>query len=325
MILFNACAVESGTDGLGSGMHLLELFVGKGDFKDAHNAVGADHAGHGERNVLNAVFAVHNSGRGENGVLIIEDALDEAASSHRDAGVGEALLVDDVVSDLNEFLLDSLLVKRSGVMEVLIEFLEREACATGGGPSDERRIAVLTENIAVDVLRIDFVLVGKDTTEAIGLEHGAGAEDFLARIIELSADDVGCDIERVGDENDDGVLGALLNLTEDGVHDLCVGAGELKSVGSLARADRRTCADDDDVGAFAIIVVALMDFDIGGIDTRGGVAGIGSFAPSLIGIEVDEYDFGCELEVSDFVDDSGADVGSTDDDDLSAILHYCSS
>ena len=109
MILFDACAVESRTNGFCSGMHFLELLVGESNFKDAHNAVGANHAGHRKRNVGDAVLAVHDSRRRQNGVLIIEDALDEAASSHRDAGVGIALLIDDVVSNVDELLLDSFL------------------------------------------------------------------------------------------------------------------------------------------------------------------------------------------------------------------------
>ena len=208
-------------------------------------------------------------------------------------------------------------------MEVLVEFLEREACAAGGRPGDERRIAVLAEDVAVDVFRIDFILIGEDATEAISLEHGAGAEDFLARIIELGADDVGRDIERVGDEDDDGFLGVLADIAEDGAHDLGVGAGELESVGSLTGADGRTGANDDDVGIFAdAVVVGGAEFDVGGVDASGSVAGVGGFAPSLILIEVDEDDLGCELEVRNFVDDGGADIGSTDDDDLSAIVHY---
>ena len=323
--LFDACAVESRANGFCRCIHLLLFFVGESDFKDAHETVGANHAGHRERNVGNAIFAVHESRAGKNGVLIIEDGLDETNSRHGDAGVGEAFAIDNVVSNLNEFLLNSFLVERFGVTEILVEFFEREARAAGGGPSNECRVAVFAENVAVDVLRVNFVLIGEDAAEAVSFEHGAGAHDEVGRISDFLSDfgdNIGRNVERVGDEDDDSLFGVLGNVAEDRVHDFCVGAGQFKSVGSFAGANRRTRADDDDVCTFADAVVAgCAEFDVGAVDASGRVAGVGCLTPCLILIQVNQANFRSELEVGEFVNDCRADVRSSDDNNFPAVTH----
>ena len=310
--LFDACAVESGTNGFSRRVHLFEFFVGEVDFKNAHNAIGANHAGHRERNVGNAVFAFHNRGAGQNRMFVVEDGLNETNSRHRDAGVGEALAIDNVVSNLDEFLLDFLFVKGFGVTEIFVEFFEREACATGSRPGDKCRVAVFAEDVAVNVFRVDFVFIGENAAEAVSFEHGAGAENQIARIADFisnSADDVSRNVERVGDEDNDGFFGVLGNGAEDRVHDFGVGAGKFQSVGSFARTNRRTRADDNDIGSRARAVVAGgAEFDIGAVNASGRVAGVGRFAPSFVLIEIDQNDFRCELEISEFVDDCRADV-----------------
>ena len=64
-------------------------------------------------------------------MLIVENGFDETGSRHRNAGIRVTFSVDNVVSDLNEFLFDCRFVKRSFMMEILIKFFERETRATG--------------------------------------------------------------------------------------------------------------------------------------------------------------------------------------------------
>ena len=65
-----------------------------------------------------------------------------------------------------------------------------------------------------------------------------------------------------------------------------------------------------------------MDFDIGAVDTSSSMAGVSCFAPSLVFVEINEYDFRGKLEVINLVDNSGNNILSTDNNDLSAIIHY---
>ena len=272
-------------------------------FERTHDAVRANHARDGERDVLDAVLAFEDRGAREDRVLIVEHGLDEAARGHRDARVCEALLVDDVVRDLHELVFDGLVAELFRVMEILVEVIDREAGARCRRPSDERAVAVLAEDEAVDVLRVHLVLVREDAAETVRLEHRARADDEVARIIELRREDVRRDVERVRDGDDDGLFRALDDLAHDGRHDFRVHAGELQAVRRLARADGRASRDDDDVRVFAVIVVAKVELDVRAVDAARRMARVDGFAPRLVLVEVDERDFRCELEVRDLVRD----------------------
>ena len=271
---------------------------------------------------MEAILAIKDCRAGQDGVLIVEHSLDEAAGSHGDAGVGEALLVDDIVSDLHQLVLHSLLVQLVGVVEVLIQVLESEACAAGGGPGYESAVAVLAEDIAVDVLRIHLVLVSQDATETIGLQHGAGAQDEVAGVVELSGNNIGCHIQRVGDHDDHGFLRVLHDLAHDGAHDLGVGASQLQAVRSFARADGGASGDDDDVGITAILIGAQMELDVGAVHAGSSMAGVLGLAPSLVLVEVDESHLGSQLEISDLVGYGGTYIAGTDDNDFSSAVHF---
>ena len=290
-------------------------------FEGTHDTIGANHAGDGERYIVQAILAIEDSGAGQDGMLIIEHSLDEAAGRHRDTRVREALLVDDVVSDLYELLLDGFAIQRLRLVEVLVHMLEAETTAVDRRPGDECGIAVLAENIAVDVFRIHEVLIGEDAAETIGLQHRARAEDEVARIIELVGNDVRSDIERVRDHDDHGFLRVLHDLTEDGAHDLGVRASQLQAIRRLTRADGRTSRDDDDVCIIAVAVVTEMELDVRAVDAGRSVAGVESLALGLSLVEVDECDLRSELEVCDLVGNGGTDVAGTDDDDLSSVVH----
>ena len=206
-------------------------------------------------------------------------------------------------------------------MEILVEVIDREAGASRRRPCDKRGVAVLAEHEAADVLRVHLVLVREDTAETIRLEHRARAEDEVAGIIELRGKNIRRHIERVRDRDDHGLFRALDDLAHDGSHDLRVRASELQAVRRLARADGRASRDDDDVCVFAVIIVAEMELDVRAVDAARRMAGIDSLAPRLVLVEVDERDFGRELEVRNLVGDGGADIAGADDDDLSSVVH----
>ena len=129
-------------------------------------------------------------------------------------------------------------------------------------------------------------------------------------------------IKWIGNEDNYSIFRALLNLIEYGTHNLSISAGEFKSIRSFAWTNWRTCTDDDDISTLTVIIVTIMDFDIGAVDTCSCMAGISCLTPSLIFVEVNENDFRCKLEISNLVNNSGTNIGSTDDNDLSAIIHY---
>ena len=319
--LFDASAIESTANALGSVVHLLEFVVREMYFEGTHDTICANHARNGESDVIDAIFAIEDSGARQNRVLIVENGLDEAAGSHRDTRVREALAVDDIVSNLYELLLNSLLVEFLRLVEVLIHVVDGEASAARRGPSNKSSVAVLTEDVAVDVLRIHLVLVSQDTAETIRLEHRARAEDEVARIIELRGNNVRSDIERVRDHDDHGLFRALDDLAEYGLHDFGVRASELQAIRRLTRADGRAGCDDDDVRIFAVIVVTEVELDVRAVNAARCMAGVNSLAPGFVLVEVDKSDFRCELEVCNLVRYSRTNVAGADDDDFSSVVH----
>ena len=64
-----------------------------------------------------------------------------------------------------------------------------------------------------------------------------------------------------------------------------------------------------------------MEFDVGAVNAGSSMAGVFRLAPSFVLIQVNQSDFRCELEVSDFVSNGRADVAGTDDDDFSSVVH----
>lgn len=61
------------------------------------HAVQAQHRGHAQSDVADAVFAVHHGGHRQNGPLIADDAGTDAPHRHSDAVVGGLLFGDDIV------------------------------------------------------------------------------------------------------------------------------------------------------------------------------------------------------------------------------------
>ena len=322
MKLFDASAIESGTNALSCFVHLFEFIVSEVNFEGAHDTISANHTRNGQSHVLDAIFAFENCGAGQDGVFIIENGLDEAASSHSDTGVREALLVDNIVSNLNQFLFNSFVAEFFRAVEIFIQIIDGETSAASRGPSNESSVAVFTENITVDVLRVNLVLVSQDATETIGFEHRTGTEDEVARIIELRGNNISSNVKRVGDHDDHSFLRALNDFAHNGAHDLSIGASQLQAVRSFTRADGRACRDNDDVCIFAVFIVTEVELDVRAVDAARCMAGVLSFAPSLVFVEVDEDYFRSKLEVSDFVGNCGANVAGADDDDFSSVVQF---
>ena len=195
-------------------------------------------------------------------MLVVEDRLDEAAGDHGDARIRKALEVDDIVCRLDESLLDIVAIEFFLKVEILVEMVDAKPRAVDGRPRNKGIVAVLAEDVAVDVLRIHRIVLGEDVAEAIGLKHCAGAEDLFARIVELGRDDVGRDIERVRNHDNHGFLRVFHDLGEDGAHDLRVRARELQTIGRLAGQDGGSRRDDDERRVAAVLVCTRVNLDV---------------------------------------------------------------
>ncbi|MNN31467.1 hypothetical protein D3C81_1451560 [compost metagenome] len=114
-------------------------------------------------------------------------------------------------------------------------------------------VAVTAQGPGVDVLHRDAGLFSQEVGEARRVQHAGHADDLLlgqAREL-LQGPDHG--VERVGDADDEGVGGVLLDALADGLHDLEVDADQV--VAAHARLARHAGGDDADVGACDVGVV----------------------------------------------------------------------
>ncbi len=110
-------------------------------------------------------------------------------------------------------------------------------------------------------------------------------------------------------------------LAHYGAHDLGIGASQLQAVRSFTRADGRACRDNDDVCIFAVFVVTEVELDVRAVDATRCMAGVLSFAPSLVFVEVDEDYFRSQLEISNLVCNCRTNVAGADNDDFSSVVH----
>ena len=104
-----------------------------------------------------------------------------------------------------------------------------------------------------DVLDRDVELLGQEQAEAGAVEHARHADDAGRREAGDFLHQADHGVERVGDDDDEGVGRMLLDALADRVDDLGVDADQV--VARHAGLARHAGGDDDDVGALDVLVV----------------------------------------------------------------------
>jgi hypothetical protein len=233
---------------MGQFLHFLGRQAGFDDFLDA---AGAHHAGDAERDIRQAVFAFERGGDGHDAAFVAEDGADDLGQGHGHAEAGGALVADDVVgraADLFEDLgaaVDEIALAADRAVVV-----HGQAAHVRERPGREFAVAVLAEDGGVDVHGGDAAVFGEEPAEARGIQHGAGAEDAAARPVGLDAGEVGQDVDRVGDDQHDGIGIDRLHVGDDGGDDLGVDLQQVEPV--LAGARLGLAGGDHDDGRLAV-------------------------------------------------------------------------
>ena len=225
------------------------------------------------------------------------DGFDQAGCDHGYADVGVAFCIDDPEYFVYDGLFYGFFVDLVIKMEVFVDVFEAEAGDVYSAPGGEGRVAVFAEHVAMDVFGVDVVAVGQASAQAVCFKHGAGADDLFARVVELGRYVVRCDVERIGDHDDDGLFRVFYDFIHDAAHDLAVCLSEYQAVRRFTGLDAGAGRDDDGAGVFAVAVVAFVNVDVGAVEAGGHIAGIESFTDTLVFVDIDESDFGCELEI----------------------------
>ena len=134
----------------------------------------------------------------------------------------------------------------------------------------------------------EFQLGSDERAEARAVEHGAEADDLLPREAEAFGGELGEDVDRVGDDEDDGGLfqSGLLEAVEDAVEEADVAVDEVEA--GFVRLAAESGGDADEVGCRAIGVGAGVNALVGAVGSA--VQEVEGFAlgGGLVGVEDDE-------------------------------------
>ena len=104
---------------------------------------------------------------------------------------------------------------------------DRDAADRARRPGDELRVAVLAQHVRVDGRGRHARVLGQQPAQPDRVEEGAGADDLVPRQAGDLLREVGQDVDRVGDEEEDGVRFERLHVRDATVEDLEVAADEV--------------------------------------------------------------------------------------------------
>ena len=195
---------------------------------------------------------------GEDALLVVEDRLDDARHRQRHGVEGRALALDDLLAGRHHGLVDprprGLVQGRTSGRGVAGE---RDLAEARHAPHRHRRVAVLADDVGVDVARVDRELLPEQVAEARGVERGAGADDPSRRRREPLHGHVGQDVHRVRDDDHDGAVVVRRDAGEDLLQDRGVAARQVEA--RLPRLASAPGGDGDDVGVGDALVALGTD------------------------------------------------------------------
>ena len=119
-----------------------------------------------------------------------------------------------------------------------------------------------------DVFDRDVELIGKEVTEARGVQHAGHADNLLLRQAAGLLQRPNHRVERVGDADDESVGGILLDAGADLLHHLEIDAE--KVIAAHAGLARHACGDDHHAGAFdGLVGIRAGEVGVEAVDRRG--------------------------------------------------------
>jgi hypothetical protein len=180
------------------------------DLDDPLDAAGADHDGHADIEVVDAVLAGEVRGAGQHALLVLEEAL-----GHRDRAGRRGVKAEPVFSRLTispppprvrltissiRSCVDQPILTRSGIgMPATVEYSTIGTIVSPWPPSTK---AVTSST--------DLELLGEEMAEARAVEHAGHADDLVVRQAGEFAQRPDHRVERVGDADDEGVGACFL-------------------------------------------------------------------------------------------------------------------
>ena len=295
---------------------LGNFIVSKRNIELTLNAVSADNGKCAETYVADAVLAVHHCGNGEVGVNAAEETFADMTYGDSDSIESSALVCNDLSAGLSCVFLDSSVVNyRTLVLgktrNIILNGNAGDVCER---PGHERRIAVLTEYISVNVLVADVESLCKTCTETDAVESCTRTDDVVSGktggLVEL----VGKNIDRVAYDDIDSVGGILNYLGDNRLCDVNVCLSELET--RLTGLSCNAGGKNNNVRILSVLICACIN-GAGGAE-RNALNDIHSLAVSLVVVDINKNDLGSYAVNDHSIGNSGADAACADNSDFVA-------
>ena len=285
----------------------LQILVGAG---------AVDLHGHAQGDVVDAGIGTHG-GDGEERILVAQNGLGNLHEARCDAVVGDALELDDVVGG------GAGLVK--GVLPELGELYigarlqtvlgDVDAGDVGVRPDGQLGVAVLADDVGVDVGRIEIQALAQRVSQSRRVQHGARPDDSAPGQAGHLPGHVGEHVDGVGGDQQQRVRGELHQMRHRVADDLRVAAKQVEA--TLARLLVVAGREDDQGSVGAVGIVAQRDARL--VREGHGVVEVGDFAFSLLLVDVDEHDLRGQAAEQQGVRRCSSHMACADDDDLDRL------
>ena len=126
----------------------------------------------------------------------------------------------------------------------LAKITDLQSADTGIAPCCQFTVPVLADDIGMHASAVHTQMLAKLIPKSSGIQNGSGADDAVCGIARFLQRDMGQDIHRVGNDQQNAFKIPLFDLTDDGPHDLCIFLDQIQPC--FLRFLIRSCCDYDD-------------------------------------------------------------------------------
>src|SRR5579862_2421938 len=296
-------------DGSGGFIECGLFVTSEFDFDDLLDPARAELGWHADEKVLDAVFAFQIGGAGQDFFLVEEDG-----AHHFDHGGGGSVVGRAGFEEIDNFG-----TAFSGAGDDGFDFFSGEQVgkrdAGDGGVARQRDhvVTVTAEDEGVDVFDGDTDFLSDEGAHARRVEDAGHADDAIFREAGVFVGDLGHGIERIGDQDKNGVRREFADGGDDAFDDVGICFEEI--VAGHAGFAREAGGDDDDVAILGGGIITGGGGDAEGVGVAGGdgrgFEHVESFTGGRAVENIGEDDIG-EAGVDDALGGGGTDEAATD-------------
>ena len=224
----------------------------------ALDALSADHCRHGKGDSVDIKGTVHEGCDGEDGFFIAHDCLADPACSHCYAEEGILFPVAEV-SGVKAHTFHNLFQEGVGIRITahLKEVIERNTGNTGAGPDRNLGAAMLTHDEGMDIAGIYIEFLPDQRFDTGCVSDRSDTHDPALRNLNVFQCSISQDIDRVRDDQEDGLCVSLSDLRDNRFKDIYVLTDEIHTCVAFDPGFSR--GNHDNAGIGEIVIPASVD------------------------------------------------------------------